>query len=412
MTVLKNGVWVMNSIKRSVLLIALYLLSASCVDAEQHDDNGLAISGFARVVGGYLDTDKARYQGYENALSFSEMSLAAIQADYKINDYFSASAQLLAHSSENRDSGIEWLYLTYMPNESLQFNAGRLRTPFLKYSDVIDVGFAYPWISPPQQLYSSILFSHYEGINARYRTRFNDFSVDFEAYYGSYQDDMNMQGVSAEVDIDELYGGIVEVNYGGFQLRLASIASQKIEAEVDSITPLLQGLNSAGYSDTAARFQINDGAHSVLIGASFDSLDWFIGAEWMKITSDIDILSTLDSVYLTGGYYLDNVLLHATFTSSRQASISQDNPVPLGVSDELDQLHFTVNALNSFFPEGDLDSLTLGARWDFRTNMALKAEVSLLDGRRDASSFFEIIEGNEDFNRSSTLYQFALEWVF
>ena len=57
--------------------------------------NDLQFSGFARLVGGYLSTDEAKYEGYDNSVSFSEKSLAALQADYILNDHFSLSGQLL-----------------------------------------------------------------------------------------------------------------------------------------------------------------------------------------------------------------------------------------------------------------------------------------------------------------------------
>jgi len=42
----------------------------------------------------------------------------------------------------------------------------------------------------------------------------------------------------------------------------------------------------------------------------------------------------------------------------------------------------------------------------------LKAEVSFLDGEEGNTSFFEVKDGEEGFDRQATLYQVALEWVF
>jgi hypothetical protein len=80
------------------------------------------------------------------------------------------------------------------------------------------------------------------------------------------------------------------------------------------------------------------------------------------------------------------------------------------VSPELDQLYFAVEQLNSFFPTDDLDTWTLGARWDVKTNIALKAELSLLDGKEGRTSFYEVKDNN--FDRNATLYQVAVEWIF
>lgn len=393
------------------LIVLLIVVAATVLSSvAEARAEALEFSGFARVVAGKIDTEKATYEGYDDSISFSEKSLIAFQADYTFSSSFSASAQLLLHTDEDRESGIEWLYLTYAPSESFQINAGRLRTPFLKYSDVIDVGFAYPWINAPQQLYSSYLFSQYEGGNARLRRSFGDVVVDFEAYYGKYEDALASSGVNVDVAVDNMFGGVIEVNYGGLQLRTATINAPKVETTIDEIAPFLQGLRAAGFDSIAEQFDINDRAGSFLLGASYDTLSWYVSGEWMKVSSDIDVLANLESFYVSYGYYLDEVLLHLTYASSRQSLNTIDNVIPVGVSPELDQLYFAVEQLNSFFPTDDLDTWTLGARWDVKTNIALKAELSLLDGKEGRTSFYEVKDNN--FDRNATLYQVAVEWIF
>ena len=64
-------------------------------------------SGFARLVGGYLDDKHAIYQGYDDSIGFGEHSLFALQTDVDFSAKLSFTAQLLAHSSSTRDSGLE-----------------------------------------------------------------------------------------------------------------------------------------------------------------------------------------------------------------------------------------------------------------------------------------------------------------
>ena len=392
--------------------ILLIIASFSSFGAFAKTSNDLQFSGFARLVGGYLSTDKAKYEGYENSVSFSEKSLAALQADYILNDHFSLSGQLLWHSDETRKSGIEWLYLTYQPNASWQFNLGQIRTPFLKYSDVIDVGFAYPWLNAPQQLYSSYLFSQYKGVNARYLGSFNEVAYSLEAYWGNYSDEIRSSGTVFDVTVDGMYGGVVELSYRGFQFRTATIHANDTDTDLTELDPLIQGLRAAGFSDTADILDIDGGATSYLFGISYDSLNWFASAEWMSVKSDLDILSGIDSFYVSLGYYFDEVLLHATVGSSRQSLNDIKNPIPVGIAPQLDALHFAVEEVKTYFPTDDLDSLTLGARWDFRNNLALKAEVSFLKGKEGKTSFFELDVIDSDFDRRATLYQLGMEWVF
>lgn len=376
--------------------------------AEEH----LEVTGFARAVGGFLDTDKASFKGYEKNFSVSEKSLIAIQTDLTLVPNFSASAQFLLHSADDRDSGVEWLYVTYSPNLDLEFNAGRLRTPFLKYSDVIDVGFAYPWISTPQQLYGSYLFSQYEGISLRYRQRIGKMSLGYEGYYGQYNDNVISMGSNAAVNVNGLLGGVIEANYDGFQIRLASVNGNKVTANITEITPLIDTLVGAGFGAVAEQFNINGSANALLFGLSYDSLSWYANTEWMRLTSNINVLGTISSFYVSAGYYMDEVLLHLTLASSNQSATRFQNTVPLDVSLELDLLHESIEQLSYFFPTNDLNSVTLGARWDFKRNMALKAEMSVLRGKANQTSFFEVKSNTSAFNREAVLTQVALEWVF
>ena len=65
------------------------------------------------------------------------------------------------------------------------------------------------------------------------------------------------------------------------------------------------------------------------------------------------------------------------------------------------------NAIN----EDDLQSLSVGLRWDLSPSVALKAEWVHLLGDRDERSFF-VFDQNADFDRKANLFMFAVEWVF
>ena len=115
-------------------------------------------SGFARLVGGYLDAGDVHYAGYNDSLSFGQHSLLALQTDVELTETLSFTTQLLAHASATRDSGVEWAYLSWRPSSDWNFKAGKMRTPFYLHSDTLDVGYTYPWIIPPQQVYAPYLF--------------------------------------------------------------------------------------------------------------------------------------------------------------------------------------------------------------------------------------------------------------
>lgn len=384
-------------------------LTATGISAQEAER--FALSGFARVIGGGVDTSDAYFEGYDNSISFSEKSLIGVQADYRLSETLSASAQLLLHSDSNRDSGVEWAYLAYEPVNNLQLLVGKLRTPYLKYSDVIDVGFAYPWLSAPQQVYSSYLFfSNFEGAIARYQFNIDDVYIGVEGYFGGFDADFESSGESYNVSVDAMYGGVVEVNYGGWQLRGATLSTEEVNADVLGIHQLVSGLNQAGFAEIADFFSLDGSADTYIMGLSYDSLDWFFSAESMKVNSEIAVLAGLNNYYVTVGTYYNDYQFAVTFAHSRQSLSVFENTIPVGIDPQLDMLANGVDALYSSLPSDDLDSVTFTSRWNYSTSLAVKAEVTLLDGKEGKTSQFEII--NDDFNRKATLYQVGVEWVF
>lgn len=393
------------------LCLCLMLPGFSSFGAKEPSD--IEFSGFARLVAGYLDTDEASFEGYENKISLSEKSLVGFQVDYAFSSQFSASAQLLAHSDDSRDSGVQWLYLNFEPSSAWQFKAGRLRTPYLKYSDVIDVGFTYPWLSAPQQLYGSYLFfPQYDGITGRYRFNLDEVYVETELYYGGFDDDVAASGAHFTIDVNHLYGGVLQVTYGGLQFRVASLASNELEVKIDGIELLTGALAQAGYSELVDFFRLDGRAESYVIGLTYDSLDWFFAAERMKVSTNTAVLSGIDNYYLTLGRYWHEFQFLVTFSHSKQTLDTIENTIPLGVDPKLDELYYGLENFRAQYPVDDLTTVTLTGRWDWSPSFAFKAEVSFLNGERGKTSFFNIKDDGGDFDRNAILYQLGVEWVF
>ena len=210
----------------------------------------IRFSGFARLVGGYLDEKEAIYQGYDDSIDFGQHSLFALQTEVDLNEQFSFTTQLLAHTSSRRDSGLEWAYLTYRPNERWQFKAGKLRTPFFMYSDIIDVGFAYPWVVPPKQVYTPYMFPDYTGVSAAHRFNIQHWTIAAEAYWGKFDDDVSVGGRQIDVKIDDLSGLVLELRRGNLRLR-TSYHRGDMDASLPQLSRLTQQLRDAGFKRSA-----------------------------------------------------------------------------------------------------------------------------------------------------------------
>lgn len=390
--------------------IAIYLLS-SAVFAETNLWERVELGGFARVVAGHLDESSATFEGYSNSISLSQQSLIAIQADVSISDTLSLSGQLLGHSSDERESGLEWLYLSYKPNQQWQFKLGKLRTPFFRYTDVIDVGYAYPWISPPQQVYSGFLFSNYEGVSTAYSFSVQDTNFDVEAYYGTYSGKFSRAGENIDIDVDEIKGAIVTLNRGNLNVRAAVTQSSDFFADFPGFDDFINILEFSGFNESADSLKFDGNATGYQASISYDTLDYFVSAEWVKIASDLFVVPQADAYYLTVGRNFYPFQVHLTYSTSSSSYKELENTIPIGISPQVDQLSFAYEQIVGGLPLFSLDSFTLGGRWDFHQNMSAKAEISILNGEPDENSYFDDFT-DPSFNREAILYQVAIEWVF
>ena len=371
--------------------------------------SGFKVSGFGRIVGGYLDTSDAAYLDYSDEIQFDSQSLAAIQTDWQATDKFSVTTQLLAHSNSDTKSGIEWLYLTYQLNDNWQIRAGKQRTPFFHYSDVRNVGFAYHWINPPQQLYNGVLFPTYEGVNVNYRIGNEEIQASIEAYWGSFNDEYEIADLIIKPDVTNLHGFIGRISRQNLPFTLAFHRGD-IDVTLQELEDFRTILQSAGYSMSADSLSPEGKVEVLTAGLSYHNFDYFVEAEVMKLVGEPSAFPDMLSAYLTTGIYSPPMTYHVTVATSTASYPDPINEIPLGLAPELDYLSTTYESIFDQFYRDSLNSLAIGIRYDFNAHFAIKGDVSLLRGKDQKRAFFEV--KNANFDNSATLYQVALEWVF
>jgi hypothetical protein len=386
--------------------IALFSLPIKAESTQKAID----ISGFSRLVAGVLDDKNASYDNYDDSVSLGQKSLVAIQIEGHITDNWSLTSQLLAHSSEQRNSGIEWLYTTYQATDALQFKLGKLRTPFFNYSDFQDVGYAYPWISPPQQVYNGFLFDSYEGASASYEIVEDSFSANTELYWGRFQDKISVGEQVVEAEINQFRGIILNVQYANLKLRLSTHMGN-VNVDLPEVAGFAGALVQAGYPSMATYLDTTGGVKVYQMSLNYDALNYFVKSEIVRITSPIVVFPKTTSYYLSGGYIFYPFTVHATFAASRASYNDVQSTIRPGLAPQLDALSAGFDALFDNLYRDNLDSLTLGIRWDFTPGMALKADLTHLIGQQNERSFFTI-KNPDAFDHKANLLQVAWEWVF
>ena len=394
------------------LFLALFLLGfLPAKHAIADDESRIELSGFGRLVGGYLNDEDSQYLNYTDSFSIRNHSLLGLRADVEISSSVSLVAQAILRPSAARDSEVQWLYLDYRPTNDLSFKVGRQRIPFYQYSEIIDVGFAYPWISLPQEVYMPYLFNDYDGLLGSYEFSTSKIFGSIDAYYGIYNDEVIIGTDSFEADVTNLTGLVANVQLGEFNFR-ASFHSANLEVIFESVAELQNSLSQLGFTDSAQAFTVDNAASFYQVSAGWENIDYFAKLEMTGFNSNAYLIPKSDSFYLSLGYNFYPYTVHLTFGKSNMRYDSLPNEIPLNVSPQIDFLAQTFQGIFETKPFNGSDSITIGLRYEVLNNLALKTDITFINGQLDPNK--DALQGQNESStyRETELLQFSAEWVF
>lgn len=142
-------------------------------------------SGFLSIRGGAIDDEDLIYANrYRDEWTFSQESVFGLQLNSKASEHVNVSMQMTATSGDDPVE-LEWAYLEYVFSVDTSARFGRLRAPGFMLSEFLDVGYAYPWVQTPYEVYGWLPFSRYEGMDLRHQLRLGDTDVRLNPYLGT-----------------------------------------------------------------------------------------------------------------------------------------------------------------------------------------------------------------------------------
>lgn len=355
----------------------------------------ITLNGFASIVGGVTTSSDDSLYGYDENIDFSQGSLFAIQASADLADSLTATVQLLARGRNDWDPDFEWAYIAYDASDNLRILAGRQRVPFYMYSDFLDVSYAYPWITPPEGVYS-VAFDTFDGLGAIYSTSMGSFDANFHVIYGGNNSEITVAGEDVKPEFIDSMGLVATVTREWLTLR-AGYLQTEMNIPLQAIQPLVQGWQTAGFEDVANNINVVKDTGSFLeFGFQVDYDNFLVIGEYTELNLDGTTLPNQDSFYVLAGYRFDNMLVHVTYGEDDDARDRITDGVP--VVEQLLPLLVPTNALTDA-QKNKANYIKLGLRWDFHDSAALKF---------DYTSYSDDLNSNND----ADLFRTALIVVF
>lgn len=345
-------------------LTALSLVGMAAHTTSVHafdvDPSVFTVNGFGTLGAVYSSEDNATYSGpgfgprgagINDRISTDVDSRLGLQVLAKFADKLTATVQVIAEQDVEGKYAphVEWANIKYEITPDFNVRFGRTAMPSYLFSDSRKVGYAIPWVRAPHEYYDLIPITNSDGVDVNYKFHTGSVGHTLQAIYGE-----NIAEITPgfEGKAKHVWGLFDTLDIGDFAVKL-TYQEQKLYFGSYQLPNLWQ--------TKAADVEF------VAIGTHYDPGQFFVAAEWANLKIK-DMLFGRDTSawYVSGGYRFGNLTPYATVAEQKP----KDAPF-FGYSTEQ-------------------RSYALGARWDFMSKFALKAEYQYVDLPKNSQGLLDV----------------------
>jgi predicted porin len=250
-----------------------------------------------------------------------------------------------------------------------------------------------------------------DGIDMSYRFRFNGFTNTLRAMYGGRDADTpDGSEVSASDTIvlrNTLEWGTVSLFASYTRFRLA----------IEGLTPFFDAFRQFGARGVAIadRYDVDSKRVKLMsLGLRYDPGEWFVMGEWAR-SSSRTFIGDIRGWYITGGYRFKAFTPYVTLAQVQAHSDTSTPGLSLaGLPPAQAAQAAGLNAgLNQMLGSAvQQKSISLGVRWDFIRNAALKVQYQHLDLDEGSPGVLTNIQPGFEPGGSVNLFSAAIDFVF
>ena len=359
---------------RKYSVLALSLLAATASSSAW----AIQFDGFLTAGGAVSDEATTGYLGTINdEISFETDSRFGLQITSEIAEDTTVVAQILgAGANGNFDAIVEWAYVDYEFTDNLSLRAGKIKEPVFLISDYVEVGYAYPWIRPPAEVYSNNPLNTVNGMELFLQYPVGQNTLSLQAYLGSNSEDIPNTGGFGQFEAINISG--VDVKFSG---RGYVVHASTLQTDVNTQGSLTTGIGGG----VMATVDLNATGEAELTSFGFN-LDManvvvYAEAQEREIRGGVSALfADQESSYVTVGYRMGKWLPHVTVAtiegSLTGSTVALSCASPTGCGGPTT---FGSPLGGAAFPFAEQDSTTLGVRYELNDSAALKIEHQMIE---------------------------------
>jgi hypothetical protein len=407
----------------AVASLLLSTLAVTTARADETDTPTFTLSGFGTVGLAHSSEGQADFTnspfvkktgaGFSESWSANVDSVIGAQITANFTPQVSGVLQVI---SQLRFDGsytpeVEWANLKYQFTPDFNVRVGRIGMPTLLVSDYRYVGYSTPWVRAPMDIYGLIPLTNNDGVDASYRIRIGNASSTFQASFGN-SEIKNANGVSPTT----IKRGVGLFNTTEIDRTTLHFAYQEADLSFPLLYPLADGFKQFGPAGVAIadKYLARDSRMKLMvIGAMYDADDWFVMAEVSKAESP-SFIGNQTGWYVSGGYRMGEFTPYITFAESEKTSNITDPGLnaanfPAYLAGSI----ATLNAgLNNSLRGASGHTLSLGSRWDFTRNTALKVQYDRVMLSANSAGTLTNLQPGYKRGESYNVFSIALNFVF
>lgn len=390
-------------------------LAWSMEDAELPAMPGISLHGFGTFGIARTDDENAEFvrdlsqsQGAGTRWTAKVDSLLGLQANVHFSPGTEAVLQLVTrqHANESYQPELTWAFLRHDFAPDFSLRGGRLGTEFYMLGDSRLVGYSNLSVRPPPDFYGSLVFSYIDGLDISATLPMASGLLKGKLFAGRSPEKSSFApGISWDLQGSALVGAYLDYGRGPWQLRL-SHAQVRFEHESPFDTLLqttgdpLAGVPFLSLMPEMVMAQRR--SHFSSMGVVYDRGPLNLQLMLNRITHDSPAYADSRAGYVQAAYRLGSVTPYLGVSRS----LSNLDALPTTGNPGVDEIAKSL-VLHSVV---DQHTYTLGGRWDFQKNLALKAQVDWLRGQ--PASVFLLKNTQPNWDGHMTVFSLALDFVF
>lgn len=372
-----------NKIKPLIIGLAIALNSSAAL-AEYEINSFLTIGATgSNTPGTYL-------QRITEGVSLEQDSKYGVNLRSQLTDDIYGAAQLLATGRDGQFGlEAEWAFISYKVSNNFKIRAGKLNLQTFLHSDYKEVGYLYPQVRLPEEVYGFNPMRNFPGIEIMHTANLGKSTkLTSQFFVGSAEvmitPNVRMNGVNG-------YGVNFQLDNKYFTLRVGAI-SPEVRLTQTNHTMNMPGDQVITFPD--ATYDEKDRMVLATVGLSWDIANFVGYSEYIQVTAEgnlKEILPDREGAYLTIGYRIGDFLPFVTSAYADSEGKAQ-----------------TSATLGKFMPNPLIiqDSMALGLRYDVNEFSAIKFEYKEVEPENTTfnSGFNMGVGSDETYTITSLTY--------